>query len=230
MNQNNKICYLCGLDLFNSEDIDPDHVPPKQFYPKEIRKKHNLNLLTLSVHSACNKAYQKDEDYFVNTIAPLAQGSYSGNEIMKDLSHQFQRPQGERLGQMILKEFESRPSGLYLPKGMVIKRFNADRVWRIIWKITRGLFFKEQSRFLPENTPKYYKLFTAGEIPPPEFEAVRNTPSKGLYPPVFDYRYIIIPEVDNLQLWVWVMLLWSKLIKIIVFHDPDCKCETCCGE
>ncbi len=53
------ICYLCGEPL--DEDIDRDHVPPKQFYAKGIRKKHDPNLFILPVHSSCNKAYQKDE-------------------------------------------------------------------------------------------------------------------------------------------------------------------------
>ena len=44
-------------------------MPPKQFYADEIRKKHDLNLLTIPVHADCNLAYQHDEDYFVNTIA-----------------------------------------------------------------------------------------------------------------------------------------------------------------
>lgn len=54
MGEQIEICYLCGLDL--SRDIDRDHVPPKQFYAKELGKKHGPNLLTLPVHNACNKS------------------------------------------------------------------------------------------------------------------------------------------------------------------------------
>ena len=32
------ICYLCGKKL--KGNIDDDHVPPKQFYAKSIRKMH----------------------------------------------------------------------------------------------------------------------------------------------------------------------------------------------
>jgi len=149
MNEIEKICYLCGQDL--EQEVDRDHVPPKQFYPSNIRKNHNPNLLTLPVHRPSNKSYQKDEDYFVHSIAPLTKGSYSGNQIWQDISNQFKRHQGQRIGQMILKEFESRPSGLYLPKGKVAKRFDPERVWRVAWKITRGLFFKEHGRYLPKK-------------------------------------------------------------------------------
>jgi len=38
------ICYLCGKDILESEEINDDQVPPKQFYATNIRKIHNPNL------------------------------------------------------------------------------------------------------------------------------------------------------------------------------------------
>ena len=84
-----EICYLCGKRLDKKEDISYDHVPPKQFYPSTIRKNTNLNLFTLPTHIACNKSYQKDEDYFVNSLGPLAKGSYSGNGFAKEITQSF---------------------------------------------------------------------------------------------------------------------------------------------
>jgi hypothetical protein len=224
MIDDNKACYLCGNEL--KGETDRDHVPPRQFYARELRKQHSPSLFTLPVHSSCNKAYQRDEDYFVHAIAPLAMESYSGNAIWKDIAHQYTRPQGVIVGKMILKEFDKRPSGLYLPGGKVVKRFNGERAWRVVWKIVRGLFFKEHLKFLPEDTlTTYYKLVSVGEPPPPEFDAVRDTPSRGQYPAVFDYKYIVVPEVDNFHL--WAMLFWDRLIKMIGFHDPECPCPSC---
>jgi hypothetical protein len=218
------ICYLCGQPL--SDNADRDHVPPKQFYARELRKNHALNLFTLPVHRYCNKDYQKDEDYFVHSIGPLAMESYSGKAIWKDISHQFNRPQGERIGKMVSMEFDVRPSGLYLPGEKVAKKFDAERVWRVAWKIVRGLFFKEHGKFLPESTLRnYYKVVSVGEKPPQEFDAVRNTPSRGQYPGVFDYKYVVVPELNNFNL--WAMLFWDRLIKMIGFHDPECPCDTC---
>lgn len=219
-----KICYLCGKKL--KGEISRDHVPPKQFYATNIRRQHSPNLFTLPVHKSCNKAYQKDEDYFVHSIAPLTQESYSGSEVWKDITHQFQRPEGLRIGKMISREFDGRPSGLYLPGGKVIKRFDAERVWRVVWKIVRGLFFKEHQRLLPENTLRtYHKVISVGEKPPPEFAVVRDTPSRGQYPGVFDYKYIAEPKLDNFNL--WAILFWNGMIKMIGFHDPECQCDSC---
>ncbi len=96
-------------------------------------------------------------------------------------------PEGLRIGKMISKKFDSRHSGLYLPRGKVIKRFDAERVWRVVWKIVRGLFFKDHQRLLPENTLQtYYKGISVGESPPPEFDFVRNTHSRGQNPNLFN--------------------------------------------
>lgn len=223
MNHKEEICYLCGKEL--DQEISRDHVPPKQFYPRNIRKDFSPNLFTLPVHITCNKQYQSDEDYFVNSIAPLTKGSFSGNEIWKDISNQFKRPQGQRIGQMVLNEFQERPSGLYLPGNKVVKRFDPKRVWRVVWKITRGLFYKEYGRFLPELSSNYFNVFSVNEKPPDYFDVVRNTHSRGQYPGVFDYKFICIPEINNFHL--WAMLFWDRLIKIVAFHDPDCVCASC---
>jgi hypothetical protein len=223
MNDSNSICCLCGNAL--GKDIDRDHVPPKQFYSTNIRKKHSPNLFTIPVHSKCNKSYQKDEDYFVFSIGPFAKGSYAGNGIWDDIANRAKRVEAKKISQMILSEFDNRPSGLYLPGDKVIKRFDPDRVWRVIWKIVRGLFFKEYKRFLPERTPRFFKFYSIDEVLPPEFPVVRDTKPRGQYPKIFDYKYISFSDEDNFHLWAF--LLWSRLIIIIGFHDPDCLCEEC---
>ena len=224
MNKQTTKCYLCGSNL-KKRDISRDHVPPRQFYAKEIRLKHKPNLFTLPVHKTCNVSYQKDEDYFVHSIAIAAMESYSGREMLKDIAARFSRPQGLKIGKMVDKEFDERPSGLYLPGNKVIKNFDPERVWRVVWKITRGLFYKEYGRFLPEDTPRNFNIVSVGDQPPPEFEAVRDTPSKGQYPGVFDYKCICVPELNNFH--YWAMLLWDRLILLISFHDPECCCDIC---
>jgi hypothetical protein len=217
-------CYLCGQVL--NQRVNDDHVPPKQFYPQNIRKKYNPNLLTLPTHQSCNKVYQKDEDYFVHSLGPLAQGSYSGNEIWRDLSNQIKRPQGKIIYKMILKEFDPNPSGLTLPGKKAIKRFKPERIWGIVWKIIRGLFFYETGKFLPEATPKVFKIVSQAEEPSPEFAYVRDTSSKGRYRGIFDYKFATF-AVNNNMLHLWALLLWDKIILQIAFHDPQCSCVKC---
>jgi hypothetical protein len=135
------ICYLCGKPL--DGEIDKDHVPPKQFYARELRKKYGPNLFTLPVHRLCNKAYQKDEDYFVHSVGPVAMESYSGKALWGDISDRCERPENMRILRMVLKEFDERPSGLILTFEKIVKRFDDKRVWRVVWKIVRGLFLRK---------------------------------------------------------------------------------------
>lgn len=217
------ICYLCGQNL--KGDLDADHVPPKQFYAGGIRKKHRLNLLTLPVHKSCHDPYKKDEEYFVHSIGPMAMDSYSGGEIWKDIVRRIQKPELIKLHEKVYREFDERPSGLILPDGKVAKRFDGKRVWRIVWKITRGLFFKEKGIFLPDNTPRVFDLYSSGERPKPVFQHIVNEPSRGQYPGVFDYKYMELPKLNNFHF--WAMLFWDRLIMQVGFHNPQCPCGKC---
>src|SRR6267142_2308087 len=108
-----KVCYLCGQEL--AGDINDDHVPPRQFYAQELRRTHNPNLLTIPTHTSCNASYQKDEEYFVHTMIPLGRDSYSGQPIFRDVLAAYAQGEKRGLGTRVLREFDPRPSGLYLP-------------------------------------------------------------------------------------------------------------------
>lgn len=214
-------CYLCGKPLGN--EIDHDHVPPRQFYARALRRKYAPNLLTLPVHPSCNKVYQTDEDYFVHSLGPMAMESYSGKALWKDISDRCDRPQNMRIFRMVLKEFDERPSGLILPFGKVVKRFDDRRIWRVVWKIVRGLFFKEIGQVLPDNWPIGRKMFSPGENPPPEWNFLLTSPTLGQYPAVFDYRYVGIQD----KIYLWAMLFWDRIVMFVGFHVPGCTCREC---
>jgi len=218
------VCYLCGNKL--AQPINKDHVPPRQLYTEDIRKKHKPNLLTIPVHSACNLSYQFDEDYFVNTLAPFARGSYSGNSFVEDVFKKYSINVKRDLVHKILNEFERNPSGLILPPNLVAKRIEGNRVHRIAWKIIRGLYFHHFNKVLPENTPHSLSIITPDQVPPEEFLiALADAKSEGSYPGVFDYKFTQLPELNDFN--YWAMLLWDRVILIIPFHGLDCSCAHC---
>lgn len=97
------ICYLCGQPL--KPPISRDHVPPRQVYAHAVRKKHNPSrLLSIPVHDACNKAYQYDEGYFVNTLIPSARASYAGDMLLKEAVDKYHRGEQVRLVKKVLSE------------------------------------------------------------------------------------------------------------------------------
>jgi len=107
------ICYLCGRPLDN--DIDNDHVPPRQFYSKEIRGANNPNLLILRTHRACNSSYQSDEEYFIHTFAPLVMDTFAGNSISRELFETLIQD----LLESTLVELDRAIASAYLSNGIV---------------------------------------------------------------------------------------------------------------
>jgi hypothetical protein len=81
-----KDCYLCGKPLMGPVNVD--HVPPKLFFPDELRK--GLNLLTIPTHVACNEVWRMDEEYFVHTLVPLARGTPSGNAAIRQSLRKYE--------------------------------------------------------------------------------------------------------------------------------------------
>ena len=218
------VCYLCGKPL--SGLINNDHVPPRQLYTAAIRKAHAPNLLTISVHKDCNRAYQYDEDYFTNTLAPLATGSYAGNSFLEDVWLKYEKGEKQGLVGKVLREFEHRPSGIALSDHLVAKRFDGERLHRVAWKIIRGLYFHQYKQVLPEDTPNSLQIVPPDQVPPKEFlRGLPNHPIHGQYPGVFDYKFAKFPEAQSLN--YWAMLLWDRVILIMDFHDPTCACEHC---
>jgi hypothetical protein len=206
--------------------LSQDHVPPRQFYADAIRKTHRPNLLTITVHRACNLAYQFDEDYFVNTLAPFARGSYSGHALLHEIFGKYHSGQKRGLVQKVYEEFERAPSGLVLPAGLVAKRIEGDRVHRVAWKVIRGLYFHHFKEVLPDDTPNGLEIVPPDRPPPKEFIlGLPNEPVRGQYPGVFDYKFAKFSEVRNFN--YWAMLLWDRIILIVKFHDPACDCEHC---
>ncbi len=217
------ICYLCGKPL--SRELSRDHVPPRQLYAEDIRRKHNPHLLTLPVHEACNLGYQSDEDYFVYSLMPFGRGSYSGNVLRGKILEDCKHPEQRTLLQKVLDEFECRPSGLILPPHLVAKRFEGDRILRVAWKIVRGLYFSRFGSFVPEDAPKGCEVIPPGQKPPDDFFVLLGGDNYGEYPGVFDYSFKAYPDAHNFN--YWAMLLWDRIIITLKFQFPPCNCGEC---
>lgn len=215
-----KICYLCGKSI-NSRDMSREHVPPKQMYPKKIRTANNPQLITLASHKQCNQKYQKDEEYFKLSLGVMAVASLVDVEsqirdpLLDDLKKIVERKEYGGLNQRVLKEF----TNLVTPRGDRIKKFEGERIARILWKIVRGLFFHETGgRFLPDDTYRIPRVVSGNpeldffDKPTAFFTYLQNTPLKGVCPSVFGYKYKCLPSENDPHFWVWGLSFWEDTI------------------
>jgi hypothetical protein len=217
-----EICYLCGTPITEHRTVD--HVPAKQFFAPSLRASENLSrLITLPAHGACNKAFESDEEYFAWSMAPLALESVGGQALARDNARTFARDKSKRLGLKTLREFEKRPSGLQLPRNLLVKRVEGSRIVRVSWKIVRGLFRIETGHLLPESTPFTIEMFEpevgAQSTENPVWEAVKAQSGRGAYPGVFDYKYLYAEDGAG-SLRLWGMLFWDRIMVFVAHHDP----------
>jgi hypothetical protein len=158
----------------------------------------------------------------------MAHDSHAGGSLWNEIRDLYAAGKNLPLRKRALAEFDPNPSGLYLPGGKVIKRFDPQRIWRVVWKINRGLYAIEMGIFLPEDTPRSFYIVEP-DMPPPEwFPIVSSRPGHGIYPSAFDYKYTELSFNDEPKtLPVWALLFWDRLITITTFHGLTCGCQDC---
>ena len=183
------VCYLC--DQLLVEPTNNDHVPPQSFFAPSVRKAEKPQLLTIRVHEGCNTSFRLDEEYFGYSLTPFALGSCAGNALNKHMREKSHRMKNRRLVMQILGEVEPRPAGLVLPGGKVVKRFDSNRIERVIWKIVRGLFSHHHGKTLPQKLKLTWTFTGPDDGPPPEHfqNFTANHSSYGKYPGVFAYQF-----------------------------------------
>lgn len=227
-----KPCYLCGLPLCKPTNVD--HYPPKQFFPaRVIAGNPNPQFKTHRVHSACNFAYKADEDYFVQTFMPFVRGTDAGNALYDQALATYRSGHNTGLVRRVLGQIERNPSGLVLPAGKSVMRFDRPRTDRVLWKVVRGLFFEHYETALPEAYAVYIENVVGdGAQPPKHFHMFMLQPDNaphGRYPDVFSYRFKEFKSTDeqNEHTHYFALRCWDKFLFTVYFHDLQCPCVQC---
>jgi hypothetical protein len=221
------ICYLCGKIIGGQPN--KDHVPPENIFPRKIKREFRIDPIKLSTHPECNESYSKDEEYFKQSLGPLAYKSAVGKSLLEDIKRTSQNPKSRGLYLKVLNEFDKTPGGIVLPSWMIAKRYDGKRIRRVLWKITRGLFYHENKIFLPENLPALIEIFEPNKKPSEVFlDCLGPLASRGKYGKVFDYKYVE-HHASEIPLYghYWGLLFWDCMIVTVMFHDPDCLCDNC---
>lgn len=211
MKEENKenICHLCGKSIAK-EDFSKEHLPAKQFFPKEIRIQENLNLLTIPSHWECNEGYSKDEEHFYFSLYPIVKESKASisDVVHSDLKNKTQEPQKIFI-RTLLKNFSvCTEGGIYLPTGKYEYSIDKYRIQRVVLKIIQGLFFHHNQVFLPIGKIKHYDMcLDEGEV----FEVFKiSWPCSVLTyrcKQVFSYKYFFDENRHY-----WTLLFWDAVM------------------
>lgn len=219
----NKKCYICGKVIDNNpEDVgrrlSMDHVPPKQFYAKEIRQQQNLNLERVPSHKNCNEDYREDEEHFFHSLYPLVADNnpIMGSVILRDFKRRAHKPQTPAMIRRILKTTTKvTEGGIHLPSGKIELSLDESRLQRVVIKIARGVLCLNDVAYIPESNCVDIRLCQS------ESEVIelyrllwKASPLHGNYPKVFSYKYF---HFDNNHL--ISLLFWESIMYCLCFVD-----------
>jgi hypothetical protein len=225
MTKKTDICYLCGetIDLAPSDpnlERSRDHVPPQQFYPKELRPQKGLNLQRLPTHKKCNEAYRKDEEYFYHAMYPMVRSGNAGMAalIHRDFVRRAHKPQTPAMMRRLRRNFcFVTDGGIHLPPGVVKYSVDDHRIQRVVLKIARGLLYTVAGRYMPLENAKDIRLcLEEREVPELYHLAWKARPARGVYQKVFSYRHF---EFDGLHL--LSMLFWEAFMFCVAFEESE---------
>jgi hypothetical protein len=190
------------------------------------------SLLTVPTHRACQQGFGRDEEYFYNTLLPNALPSSVGDLLKADFSDLIRRDTvAEKLSRTVHRQFETRPSGLVLPGGLIVQRVFANRIYNVVWKITRGLFTHHTGRLLPDDTPRTIEQYGPYDRDRPgHVEYMFGLEPHGHSQNCFSYTFTTYtnPE-DGVFLHLWLFVFWESCSFFVGFHDPECACPKCLG-
>src|ERR1700682_1559951 len=214
-------CCLCG-DAMGKERTR-DHVPPQSFFPEALRKQKNFSKLdVVYAHRNCNRAYMLDEQYFFQSLAPLARRTEAGLAIWKTVNKLILTPAEWRLRQRVGREFYRDAAG------QIRKTFEHDRIYRVAKKIVRGLHFLRWHTVMPEDWRYDFNLHDPYNRPPaPLLQMAEENEAGGEYPEVFFFK-VIRSERERFQ--IWILFLWDWAVIPVVVHEGNCICVRCASE
>jgi|CXWL01.1.fsa_nt_gi hypothetical protein len=220
----NAICCLCGSAIAANpanldEALSMDHVPPKQFYPKQLRTDLSPNLWSAPTHKRCNGDFQKDEEYFYHAVYPLVQNGNlaMGKAVYADLMRRTKKPQTPAMLRRLLKTCTTVANGgIYFPPGIVRFSLDAYRVQRVAIKIAQGLLYLDYKRYVPRQNCKDIRLCEL-ETGVPELYQLswQGAEAKSVVPAVFSYRRF---EFENLHL--LSLFFWESFMICAAFENP----------
>ncbi|MBN2181648.1 MAG: hypothetical protein JW715_07020 [Sedimentisphaerales bacterium] len=221
---NTPICYLCG-DLIDPNPLQDqlklsrDHIPPKQFFPKQIRIDESLNLEWAPSHKKCNNDYKNDEDYFYHSLYPLVANSnpVMAQTVFQDFKRRSHNPQTPAMLRDIFSSASRTSSGgIILPSDKGEINVDLVKIQRIAGKIARGIVFLKSGDYCPETNIVDMRI-CENESEAPEMYQLswKATSVESIYPKVFSFKYF--PFLQGY--YILSILFWEAFMFCITIQN-----------
>lgn len=143
-----KACAYCGSEA----NITNDHVPPKNIFSGPRPN----DLITIPACERCNRDASKDEEYFRLKLCMSQQlgNNVDANKIRETIFRSLNRSEASGLKSRFLSDSYpiklTTSSGIHLPGKHFAYYVDLQRIFRVVEKTARGLFFHEtNSRLHP---------------------------------------------------------------------------------
>jgi len=152
-----KICYLCGKERLKGQEIDKDHIIPKNLL-KALSDKEKKELLTERVHRKCHEQYDKDDkiygEYMRLLTGNIANNNINAEDIFtKNVFDSDKYPANHKITQEtidhepIYETEEGIVHKVYYTDGRLTSE-QSKSINNITWKIVRGLYYRENRKVL----------------------------------------------------------------------------------
>ena len=197
--------------------LSRDHVPPRQFYPKQIRETQNLNLDIAPSHKRCNEAYKEDEEYFYLSLYPIVakNNPMMENFYFQDIRRRANQPQAPaKLRRILSTAVTVTEGGIHLPNGMRRLTLERERIENVVAKIAKGILFLSTERYFEEQQIICMDFYDkSSEISEQYKLALQMNPLAGVYPDVFAHSHLNFKDFRLLLMLFWKAFMFCVTVK-----------------
>jgi hypothetical protein len=200
-------CAYCG----SFDDLTDDHVPPKNLFPPPRPQ----NLITVYACKKCHAPTNKDDEYFrqVVCISEQAGDHPDAQRNIQKVLRSLQNPKAPGLKKSFFSSLKNvwlkSPGGLFLGRG-VAYTVDTQRIFRVVERTVRGLFFYETGRRIPDGCEVVVHCNdTLVTFPPDVLETLTEqfliplaqATQKVIGDDVFSYRFLFAADDPSTSAW-----------------------------
>lgn len=206
------VCVYCG----DVGKVTKDHVPPEGIYPDPKPTER----IWVPACERCNKGFQPDDDYFITRMGlnDKARGHPDIPKKTETIIKALRREEAPGFRAQFLKDRRTisfTHSGLYIGPQAAF-HVDLQRVFNVIQRTIRGLFFKETNGRLPEKDEiRVWCDETFAAEDRQNREDLKNwflaplmmVEPKVIGPDLFSYRHIINDDLAS----AWILGFYGRI-------------------